>query len=229
MIEYPTGPEPVNEMIGSRSSATRPGIDSFGTGSTDHMPAGRSVSASSSPRSSAVSGVAGAGLTMIGAPTAIAGATLCATRFSGKLNGAMPRTGPLGKRRTRAARPAIAVSVSSRISSPPSRRTSSAAQRKVAAPRVASARAHLIGLPFSAVISVAISSSRSVIRRDTCIRASARVPTESLAAVRRMPSAAATASSTCAAVGTETLATSEPSYGWVTSRMPEPVVARPAR
>ena len=85
------------------------------TGSTDHIPAGRSVSASSSPSSSADSGVAGAGLRMIGAPTAIAGATLWATRFSGKLNGAMPSTGPRGKRRTIAARPAAGGSVSSRM------------------------------------------------------------------------------------------------------------------
>ena len=33
----------------------------------------------------------------IGLPDASAGATLCATRFSGKLNGVMPRIGPIGK------------------------------------------------------------------------------------------------------------------------------------
>ena len=40
------------------------------------------------------SGVADAGFTTIGAPTASEGATLCATRFSGKLNGVIPSTGP---------------------------------------------------------------------------------------------------------------------------------------
>ena len=89
----------MNEITGSRGSATSSGMSSFATGSTDHMPSGRSVSASSSPSSNADSGVAGAGLTRIGAPTAMAGATLWATRFSGKLNGAMPSTGPFGNRR----------------------------------------------------------------------------------------------------------------------------------
>ena len=86
----PTGPEPVNETTGSRGSATSAAARSLGTGSTENIPGGRSVSARISPSSSAVSGVAGAGLSTIGAPTAIAGATLCATRLSGKLNGEMP-------------------------------------------------------------------------------------------------------------------------------------------
>src|SRR3712207_8436349 len=43
-------------------------------------------------------------ISMIGAPTAMAGATLCATRFSGKLNGAMPSTGPRGTLRVTASR-----------------------------------------------------------------------------------------------------------------------------
>jgi hypothetical protein len=62
------------------------------------MPSGRSVSARISPSTSEESGVAGAGFTMIGAPTAIAGATLCATRFNGKLNGVIASTGPYGTR-----------------------------------------------------------------------------------------------------------------------------------
>jgi hypothetical protein len=113
-IDQPTGPEPVKEMTGRRGSVTSEDIMSFGTGSTETIRGGRSVSAMISPSSSAVSGVAGAGLTRMGAPTAIAGATLCATRFSGKLNGAMPRTGPRGKRRTTASRPVAGASVSSR-------------------------------------------------------------------------------------------------------------------
>ena len=161
-------------MIGSLGSDTSSGIRSFGTGSTDHMPAGRSVSASSSPSTNADSGVAGAGLIRMGAPTASAGATLWATRFSGKLNGAIPRTGPLGTRLTRASRPAAAGSVSSRCTSPLHRRASSAAQRKTLAALVTSIRDHLIGLPFSAVISAAISSWRSSSRAATWARASAR-------------------------------------------------------
>ena len=153
-------------MTGSRSSWTSAGIRSLGTGSTDQEPAGRSVSASSSPRISPDSGVAGAGLRMIGAPTAMAGATLWAHRFSGKLNGAMPRTGPRGKRRVSASRPAPPASVSSRCASPPlKRRASSAAKRKTETARPTSPRAHLMGLPFSAEISRAISSVRSASRR----------------------------------------------------------------
>jgi hypothetical protein len=102
----PTGPEPVNDTTGSRGSATSAaGAVVRDRQHREHAPSGRSVSARISPSSSAVSGVAGAGLSMIGAPTASAGATLCATRFSGKLNGAMPSTGPRGTRRTSASRP----------------------------------------------------------------------------------------------------------------------------
>ena len=202
---------------GSRGSAVSPAIRSFGTGSTDQDPAGRSVSASSSPSSSALSGVAGAGLSTIGAPTAIAGATLCATRFSGKLNGAMPSTGPRGKRRVMAVRPAALASVSRRCISPLKRRASSAAQRKTETARPTSALAHFSGLPFSAVISAAISSARSAIRRETWSSAAARTkagwPAVSLAAA----TAASTACSTCSSVGTETVATRRPSYGERTS------------
>src|SRR5919198_6076467 len=74
LIPQPTGPDPVNDTTGSRGSATRAGAAEFGTGSTDQAPPGRSVSASTSPSASAVSGVAGAGLSTIGAPTAMAGA-----------------------------------------------------------------------------------------------------------------------------------------------------------
>ena len=45
-------------------------------------------------------GVCDAGRSTIGLPAASAGATLCATRLSGKLNGVMPAIGPSGTRRT---------------------------------------------------------------------------------------------------------------------------------
>src|SRR3712207_5475593 len=112
-IDQPTGTDPVKETTGSRGSCTNCAATSLGTGSTDQTPAGSSVSARTSPSSSADSGVAGASLTTIGAPAAIAGTTLCATRLSGKLNGAMPSTGPRGTRRTSAIRPVAAGSVSS--------------------------------------------------------------------------------------------------------------------
>ena len=47
---------------------------------------------------SAPIGVFSDGLSTNGHPAAIAGATLCATRFNGKLNGVMNDTGPSGTR-----------------------------------------------------------------------------------------------------------------------------------
>ncbi len=61
LIAQPTGTEPVKDTIGRRGSSTRAGARSFGTGRIENIPAGRSVSASISPSSSADSGVAGAG------------------------------------------------------------------------------------------------------------------------------------------------------------------------
>ena len=182
------------------------------------------------PRAAATdSGVAGAGLTSTGAPTASAGATLWATRFSGKLNGAMASTGPRGKRRTIAARPAAAASVSRRSSSPPSRRTSSAAHRNVAAALVASDRAQrdrlaVLGRDESRDLLGPLGQPRRT-------RASGRRPgrrATAAAATGAAAWAAATAASTCAASGTETVATSESSYGWRTSRLRRPVSGRPA-
>jgi hypothetical protein len=148
---------------------------------------------------------------MIGAPTAMAGATLCATRFSGKLNGAMPSTGPRGTRRTSAMRPLAVGSVSSRCNSPEKRRASSAAQRNVEAALVTSTFAHLTGLPASAVISPAISSARSSSRRDTWSSAAARAWAGSTARSGATASAAATARSTSSAVACEVVPTSAPS------------------
>ena len=228
-IEKPTGPEPVKEITGSRSSWTRAGIRSFGTVSTDQEPTGRSVSASSSPRSSEESGVAGAGLRMIGAPTAMAGATLCALRFSGKLNGAMPSTTPRGKRRVSARRPVPPASVSRRWASPPlNRRASSVAKRKTETARPTSPRAHLMGLPFSAEISCAISSVRFTRRRATWSSAAARTWAGVAANSSRTAWAAATASSTWCSAGTETVPTSRPSQGLVTSKVVSPAAWRPA-
>lgn len=79
-----------------------------------------------------------AGLTTIGDPTPRAGANLCATRLSGKLNGVMPKTVPRGNWRTKTARPSAPSIVSARRNSPSRRRDSSEAQRKVPIARVTS-------------------------------------------------------------------------------------------
>src|SRR3982750_4592422 len=95
------------------------------TGRTWYMPFGRSVSSKNSAKRSAPIGVALAGFTTIGAPTASAGATLCATRFSGKLNGVMPSTGPIGNCRPMPLREPNGAPVPSRLPSPsPGRRAS---------------------------------------------------------------------------------------------------------
>ena len=64
----------------------------------EKAPCGRSVSARISPSSSAPTGVALAGFSRNGQPTARAGATLWATRLRGKLNGAMNEQTPTGTR-----------------------------------------------------------------------------------------------------------------------------------
>ncbi len=198
LIDQPTAAEPVKDTTGSRTSATSSGMASFGTVSTDHAPSGKSVSASSSASSRHDNGVFGAGLMMMGAPTANAGATLCATRFSGKLNGVIPSTGPWGKRRTIATRPAPAGSVSSRCSSPDQRRASSAPHRNVEVARATSTRAQVNGLPLSAVIRAASSSPRSAMRPATWASAAARPWAGMAIMASTAAAAAATAVSTCA-------------------------------
>ena len=99
--------------------------------------------------------MAEAGFTTIGAPTASEGATLCATRLRGKLNGVIPRTGPMGNRRINPTREPSEASVSRRISSSSPRRRTSLAQRNVETARVASTFAHLSGFPPSCAISSA--------------------------------------------------------------------------
>ena len=81
-----------------RSSATSAAASSLLHGRIENAPVGKSVSASTSPTINAPSGVFAAGLSTNGQPAAIAGATLCATRLSGKLNGVMKLHGPTGTR-----------------------------------------------------------------------------------------------------------------------------------
>ncbi len=107
----------MNEIFLNRSSRAMPSATVDDTGSTDIMPFGRSVSSNSSASTSAPIGVALAGLITIGAPTPRAGATLCATRLRGKLNGEIPKTGPNGNRRISPTREPSEASVSRRTSS----------------------------------------------------------------------------------------------------------------
>lgn len=81
-----------------RSSVVSAAASSLLHGMIENAPAGTSVSASTSPMISAPNGVLAAGLSTKGQPAAIAGATLCATRLSGKLNGVMKLQAPIGTR-----------------------------------------------------------------------------------------------------------------------------------
>ena len=161
--DQPTVGEPVKESTLKRSSSMRRSASGREVGITLNPPAGRPASTRISATFSMINGSALGGFNTMLQPTAIAGATLWAARFSGKLNGLMPSTGPTGKRCVMPRRPLLAGARSSGIVSPIIRSASSAASRKVSAPRSISARASRIGFPASAERSAANSSRRSVI------------------------------------------------------------------
>ena len=114
-------------------------------------------------------GVCEAGLSTTGQPAAIAGATLCATRLSGKLNGliAADHADREAQREGELAVPGAVASIGT--ISPVSVRASTAAKRNVATARAASTRAVLIGLPASAQMICAASSWRSSSRRGDLV------------------------------------------------------------
>ena len=105
-------------------------------------------------------GVCDAGLSTTGHPAAIAGASLCATRLSGKLNGLMAPTTPIGSRRVKPSFPSPTSEASSGTISPLRRRASLAAKVKVDTARAASTRAVLIGLAASSAMMRAKDSVR---------------------------------------------------------------------
>ena len=109
----------------------------------------------------ALNGVWLAGFSTTGQPAAIAGASLWATRLSGKLNGAIAPTTPMGTRRVKPSLPSPAASASSGTISPDNLRASAAANWNVPTARSASARAVLIGFAASLAMIVANSSRRS--------------------------------------------------------------------
>ena len=108
----------------------------------------------------AESGVWLAGFSTTGQPAAIAGASLCATRLSGKLNGLIAPTTPIGTRRVNASLPSPAALASIGTMSPASVRAATAANVNVETARCASTRAVLIGLADS----VAMMRARSSVR-----------------------------------------------------------------
>ena len=124
----PTPADPVKVMSFTRSSATRTSpISAAGPQTTLSQPGGRPASVSSSARKSDESGVWLAGLSTTAQPAASAGAILCATRLSGKLNGEIAPTTPIGSRNVKASLPVPAGEASIGTTSPASLRASTAA------------------------------------------------------------------------------------------------------
>ena len=111
-----------------------------------------------------------AGLRTHAQPAANAGPILCATRFSGKLNGEIAPTTPIGRRTTIPVWSTPAGCASIPISSPPSPRASCAEKMIVCTARSASTCAVAMGFPASCEIVRASSSRRS--RRSPATRSS---------------------------------------------------------
>ena len=149
-MPQPTCDEPVKVIIFTRSSSVstspispeRPTI-------TFSQPAGWPASANARASNSAESGVAPAGFSTTAQPAAKPGPTLWQTRFSGKLNGEIAPTIPIGRRRIRPALPSPAGCASIGTVSPVSRRASSAEKVIVCTARSTSMPAVAIGLPAS--------------------------------------------------------------------------------
>ncbi len=186
-----------------------------GPASTLSQPGGRPASCSSSARRSAESGVCEAGLSTTAHPAARAGAILCATRLSGKLNGLIAPTTPIGTRIVNASLPSPACEASIGTTSPASLRASTAAIVYVDTARATSTRAALSGLPASAAIWRAASSARLPSAPATRTRISARSCAGSGSRIAR--SAASIAARASASPARATRATGEPSYGEATS------------
>ena len=145
---HPTPAEPVKVISFTRSSSTSTSpISAAGPTRTLSQPAGSPASCSSSASRSAESGVCEAGFRTTAQPAARAGAILCATRLSGKLNGLIAPTTPIGMRRVKASLPSPAWEASIGTISPASFRASTAAMVYVDIARATSTRAALSGLP----------------------------------------------------------------------------------
>ena len=215
-MPQPTCDEPVKVIILTRSSSVstspispeRPTI-------TFSQPAGWPASANARASNSAESGVAPAGFSTTAQPAANAGPTLWQTRFSGKLNGEIAPTIPIGRRRIRPALPSPAGCASIGTVSPVSRRASSAEKVIVCTARSTSMPAVAIGLPASWAMVRANSSRRSASSAATPSSTDARLCAGSGFCIAR--SAASIARVASAPPPNATRPTTLPSYGDVTS------------
>ena len=119
-MPQPTGALPVNVTrrgisCTTSASPTSPPDPVTTVTQSSGMPASTRIATSAF----AESGVADAGLSTTGQPAAIAGASLWATRFSGKLNGLMAATTPIGTRSASPIRPAPEAVAPIGTTSPP--------------------------------------------------------------------------------------------------------------
>ena len=173
-------------------------------------PGGRPASSKSRAMRSAVSGVLDAGLRTTGQPAATAGAILWHTRLSGKLNGEIAPTTPIGTRLVKPSLPTPADEASRGTISPVNVRASAAEKRIVSTARCVSTRAVVIGLADSSEIDWANSSSRS----DSSCAARSRTAARSWAGggpPRWRSSATAMARSRCSVSQAGTAPTGRPS------------------
>ena len=145
-------------------------------------------------------GVCDDGLRITALPAASAGATLCATVFSGALNGVIAHTTPSGTRSVKPRRPACCGAPSSGTMSPRRLRASSADSRKVCTQRRSSPSASLAGKPTS----ICNTRTSSSLRCSSNVAARSRIAPRSCGVsvlARNAASAAATASCTCSRAG----------------------------
>src|SRR5512134_338920 len=161
MIASPTGGDPVKETLAIRGSTVShsPTVPPDPT-TTLKAPAGIPASSRISASRMAVSGVVEAGFSTIVFPTASAGPTLWATRFSGKLNGVMAETTPKRLRSQNPTRPSPAKLASIGTVSPWIRLASSAENRYVSIDRETSPMEYFHAFPASRQMIVATSSCR---------------------------------------------------------------------
>ncbi len=174
------------------------------------MPVGKPTCRMTSPNIKDVNGVCGAGFNTMGFPTARAGATLWATRFSGKLNGVMPSIGPMGTRRYSPKWLSVPGVMSNGTISPGMRLASSAATVNVMMARPISRRASVMGLPDSEDRQRAKSSLRAVTPSAIFCSAADRTCAGSLRLTAKAATAARMASSASDSPARQTSARTSP-------------------
>src|SRR5260370_14080632 len=97
----PTALDPVKLTIATCSLLSKTSATSVVQGTTLRTPAGAPAACTISASLSAVSGASVVGRSTTVLPAASAGATLCATRLSGKVNGGVAAITPIGGGRGR--------------------------------------------------------------------------------------------------------------------------------